>query len=496
VNIVVVGCGNVGFETVRLMAREHSIFVIDATRPPHLEPLLQSFPEIHLAVCDGSQPEQLRGVVDDFAREFDRIDGFVCTVGTLNSATPSSDWAAYRACVEVNVLANVSPIAAFEGRFARGARVIVLSSTSGQVARPALDAYTPAKWALEAACRSLRRSLGTRRATLDVICPENFQNRYSTVFGHNGHVRLQPEEVAAMVAKLLVHPQNKTHFMPLLARRTRILERLAPWAYDARCGIGLPTRRRRSYMKLAVRNVLLTGAGSDLGREIAKAYARRVEKLCIVDSSGEVLEELKREIEGSTNCRVLASNTDLCDEAAIRGYAAGLPRIDLMINEVGWRDACSLEAFGGRDYRDALWSGFFAVVLLTTVLWERTARPNKLVNVLPADVLLGMGVDGPSAAARSALWAYTRSLRRLIGNQVQVSEVLVSAREPGAPRGANAWTESRRRAHSRGTSPNRLARQILRSEVDGDEYVMIPRRQMARFLVDGIAPGFLQRARA
>jgi len=64
-----------------------------------------------------------------------------------------------RQTLEVNVLGAIASVQAFVPLMREGGRIVAISSVSGKFAAPFVGAYAASKFALEAACDSLRREL-------------------------------------------------------------------------------------------------------------------------------------------------------------------------------------------------------------------------------------------------------------------------------------------------------------------------------------------------
>ena len=85
---------------------------------------------------------------------------------------------------------------------------------------------------------------------------------------------------------------------------------------------------------LAGRTVLVTGAGSGIGRETALLCAQRGADLviCDVDDAGLAETESRARALGR---EVLARHVDVADREAMRAFAADVDRVDLLVNNAG-----------------------------------------------------------------------------------------------------------------------------------------------------------------
>lgn len=486
-NIAVVGCGNIGFETVRSLMGEHRMFVFDVVLPKHLEQLLTD-DHISFFQCDAQDEVGLGRALDENLRMKDiGIDVLVSTVGAqVNSCEPLENFEGYRKNFELNVFGNLVPIKAFLGssNSLKVKGVIVISSSSAHFAPRSLYAYAPAKWALETVCSSLRNEMRGRGVSVDVIAPRTLQNRYSSVF--QGRVGLAPETVARKICQLVRRPENSTHYIPQSYRALHIIERVCPLPLDIKLGLKGARGRKRRHSQQKVGSVLITGASSGLGLELARAYSQTCRRMYLVSRNYEKLLDIKEEISGSSKCTVEIARLDVSDHQAVIEYASSIDDVDLVINNAGYSVIGNVIDIPVSEYRKNYDTNFLGPVLLTSCLLRREHRPKKIINVLSTTAIIGKGTLSSYASSKSALWCFTRSVRRAYGNDIQVLEVIPSTFTSNLGDNAKrvgpttAKAEGRkmglidRALRPRAMSSEHLAAEIQRAERKGVEVLYEP----------------------
>lgn len=193
-----------------------------------------------------------------------------------------------------------------------------------------------------------------------------------------------------------------------------------------------PSRR----INLDGARVLLTGASSGIGRELARRLAAEGALLVVAARRRELLEELCDEIAVAGHHRPLAVPTDL----SVPGSAASLAaatldifghEIDAVINNAGASltgaqsrigDAATARAV----YEVNLWSPLaLSAALLPTML---ASGKGAVVNVTSTVQSIPLPMLGYYGSSKSALAQLTRSLRlELIDTPIRVVEVVPGA---------------------------------------------------------------------
>ncbi|MEX2128927.1 MAG: SDR family NAD(P)-dependent oxidoreductase [Xanthobacteraceae bacterium] len=203
-------------------------------------------------------------------------------------------------------------------------------------------------------------------------------------------------------------------------------------------------------MKLEGRSILLTGAGSGIGRELAIALAGKGARLLLAGRRARPLEETATMVsEAGGTARAVAG--DVCDEshrrAALDAAVNSHGGLDILINNAGNIAAGPLERIAEADIRAMIEVGLLAPILLT-----RTALPllkasggAMIVNVASGFALIGMPFYSVYSGVKAGLSQFGEALRReLIDEHVHVLTVypiathtpMMSTWESGAALGA------------------------------------------------------------
>jgi short-subunit dehydrogenase len=182
----------------------------------------------------------------------------------------------------------------------------------------------------------------------------------------------------------------------------------------------------------AGRRVLLTGASSGIGRELAKELARRGASLALTARRRPLLESLAAEIGSDGGRPPFLIDADLASQGAAGGLAetAGeaLGGIDVLVNNAGGGVGGRIATVGDRDEaREAFevnyWSPLALIQALAPPMLER--GDGAIVNVSSLAQVSTWPGFGAYAATKGALSVATETLAmELEGSGVHVMEVL------------------------------------------------------------------------
>ncbi len=469
-NIVIVGCGNVGFGTALRLASGHNLLLVDNRQPEYLSDLLKR----HAGTCSFHQGDVmcLSGIESALRKAFGptlQVDGLIYTVGTRGTATPFEHFARFRSEFELNYLGPIICLKELLPHMAGCGRVIVLTSTSGHHAERDLTAYACSKWALEAFCAAVRAEVRNGGVQLDVVSPRNIRNQYSSVFRIESGIDL--ELVVRRIENILHGPSRPRNFVPRHAVGLHILERLMPGLLDRRAGLGNAMGRRRRYRGYSINRVVITGVESSIGQAVARAYSHRCREMCLVGSNREVLERLQLAISAASGCSVGTAGPVGDDPPEWGRLAASFGPVDLVLNIASPGTEKDMLATPIEAYRRNLAVGFYQPVLVTSAFLDARPLPRKIVNILSPGPIAGGNRSRAQLAPLAALWAWTRALRRERGDSLQVLEVLVGSQCAGNAEKADT-----------------LAKSVLAAERQGREILLYPSGLKIELALEALVP--------
>jgi NAD(P)-dependent dehydrogenase (short-subunit alcohol dehydrogenase family) len=451
---------------------------------------------VWLESADATNPSSIEAVLTKFEGAFEKVDVLISTVGAFCSTSALDDIERFESEFNLNFLGNLVPIQAVLKRMLPGrtGRIIVISSTSGVFTYPGLTAYTPAKWALTNFCCNLRDRMKQHGISVDIVFPASIKNRRSRTFLFKNGV--EPEKVADEIVRILKGKQNSNRFVPKRYMLLRTLERLFPWVLDKRAG--LTGKRKKLFRAKKADSVLITGACSELGKELAVNYAKTAKRLYLLGSNERALSELKRRLMCSSDCLVNEVCLDLADFRGIASLAERIENVGLIINNTEFSVSESIGDVPVFDYESSLKSSLFGAIHFVIEFVRKKVPPLKIVQVIPVAVTGGRNRFGCHSACQAGLWAFTRSLRRTFGSKMQVMEVIY-ARQNGILCGAGTEGEEvngvnhKNDRRSNAISPQTpsakiLAQKIHQLEINGREIVILPLKYKLSMCLGAIMP--------
>lgn len=176
------------------------------------------------------------------------------------------------------------------------------------------------------------------------------------------------------------------------------------------------------------KTVIVTGAGSGIGRATASRVAREGGRVIAVDISRERLDDFAAELPEADVVTVAA---DITDDAAIASIvAAAGDRIDALANVAGIMD----DMTPVHEVSDAVWKRVFAINVDGTMKLMRAVIPSmiareygSIVNVASEAALRGSAAGAAYTASKHAIAGLTKSSAFMYGP----SGIRVNAVAPG-----------------------------------------------------------------
>lgn len=164
------------------------------------------------------------------------------------------------------------------------------------------------------------------------------------------------------------------------------------------------------------KTVIVTGAGSGIGRATASRVAREGGRVIAVDISEERLDEFVAELPDADIVPVAADIT--ADDAIVRILSAAGDRIDALANVAGIMD--DMTPVG--EISDAVWKRVFAINVDGTMKLMRAVVPSMLgrangsiVNVASEAALRGSAAGAAYTASKHAVVGLTKSSAFMYG---------------------------------------------------------------------------------
>ncbi|MEN8160313.1 MAG: SDR family NAD(P)-dependent oxidoreductase [Myxococcota bacterium] len=253
--------------------------------------------------------------------------------------------------------------------------------------------------------------------------------------------------------------------------------------------------------------VLVTGAGSGIGRELARACARRGARIALCELDETRLEEVQHELVG-LGCEVHARRVDVGSASEMEGFAAGVHRewgpVDLLVNNAGVGLGGSFLDTTLDDWQWIARTNFFGVVhgchFFVPAMVKR-GRPGHVVNVASAAAYAPLPAQSAYAATKYAVLGLSVAMQA----ELRHEGVGVTAVCPGfidTPivararlRGVAGDTATRERTAAfyrrRGYGPERVARNTLRAVQRGRLVAPISLEAWLLYYASRAAPGLL-----
>jgi short-subunit dehydrogenase len=168
--------------------------------------------------------------------------------------------------------------------------------------------------------------------------------------------------------------------------------------------------------RFAGRTAVVTGAGSGIGEQLARALAERGSHLVLLERDGERLDRVSSSIRAAhPGIAVAGIQVDLADRAATTEAAQRIvrdhPRTDLLVNNAGVALAGRFEEVTVEEFEWVLEVNFHAPVVLTHHLLPTMQTGAHLVNVSSLYGLISPPGQSAYSASKFALRGFSQVLR-------------------------------------------------------------------------------------
>ena len=174
---------------------------------------------------------------------------------------------------------------------------------------------------------------------------------------------------------------------------------------------------------------VVTGAGSGIGRALARRLRLEGCTLALSDVNVEALDEVLAELPPA-DARVTTHPVDVSDRAAVYAHADDVRRVHgtvhLVINNAGVAHADFVSHLDYEDFEWVMGINFWGVVYGTKAFLPLMLEQNygHIVNLSSVFGLIGVPSQAPYCASKFAVRGFTESLRQeLAGTGIAVSAV-------------------------------------------------------------------------
>jgi 2-hydroxycyclohexanecarboxyl-CoA dehydrogenase len=173
-------------------------------------------------------------------------------------------------------------------------------------------------------------------------------------------------------------------------------------------------------LNLAGKAVIVTGAGSNIGRAIALAFAREGAQVAIAEIDEARAQKVAGECRAA-GATAMALRTDVTDigsvQAMVKAVEERFGRVDVLVNNVGWvRDALFMEkprAEWEREVQINLWG---MINCTRTVLDGMVQRKGGAIVSMGSDAgRIGEFREGVYGACKAGVIALSKSIAREVG---------------------------------------------------------------------------------
>ena len=174
---------------------------------------------------------------------------------------------------------------------------------------------------------------------------------------------------------------------------------------------------------LAEKRILVTGGGSGLGAAMGRRFAELGAELMICGRRLDLLETTAAAIREEFASKALAIQCDIRDGAAVEAMMATIWReapLDILVNNAAATFIARTEQLSFRA-ADAILSPTLHGTMYCTMAagkrWIKAGHKGVVLSILSTSTITGRAFTVPSAMAKSAVLAMTKSSRGRVGPQ-------------------------------------------------------------------------------
>lgn len=222
-------------------------------------------------------------------------------------------------------------------------------------------------------------------------------------------------------------------------------------------------------MKVKGRNILITGAGSGIGKALTLRLLQMGANVVALDRQETSLQELHKEVKQNPQLKIYTC--DVSEEAAVQQLRTVFPDIDILINNAGIiQPFVKVQDLKWPDIHHVMQVNFFATLHLTKVFLPGMLSRNSghIVNISSMGGFLPVPGQTIYGASKAAVKLFTEGLwSELKGTGVNVTVVF-----PGAV-ATNITTNS----------GIQIPEQMKSQQSD---YKSLPAEKAARIIIEGI----------
>ena len=162
---------------------------------------------------------------------------------------------------------------------------------------------------------------------------------------------------------------------------------------------------------LSDKRILVTGAGSGIGRAVAVEASMLGATMVMLDINPAALEETLSLLDGKERNHEILT-VDLCDNAAIERLALQVGKLDGLVNNVGIPNTKPLQFVTSDDFDRVIGLNTKASMTLTNILYKKK-NLNKGASIVFTSSLAGLysftPANGLYSMSKAALLSYSKS---------------------------------------------------------------------------------------